>query len=294
MVNAKWIVADFAAQALRYEVSLTPKPGLVDPHSSGAHRDMDYTTFTKSIASLRPFFVQYVQIGLTHQTALPDLFLQLRALGQQAESEMLKATDGINTHKGAHFSFALLLGATGFYLQKGHTLPLTPQDTAAILTLVREMTATHLLRDFQFMNAKADLSHGERLFVEQGFTGIRGEAANGYPTLADLLLPFLRQSDLTNAKESLLQALLFLMSQVKDSNLLHRGGEAAWLWVKEESRKIHEKKLSGDAFFHALRRFDQEMIVRYLSPGGSADLLSLGIFFLFLESRLHSPEGLNV
>ena len=31
---------------------------------------------------------------------------------------MLRATHAINTHKGANFSFAVILGATGWYLQE--------------------------------------------------------------------------------------------------------------------------------------------------------------------------------
>ncbi len=50
-------ISSYAEKALLYEVSLTPKPGLVDRYSNGAHHDMDFYTFLDSIVSLAPFFI---------------------------------------------------------------------------------------------------------------------------------------------------------------------------------------------------------------------------------------------
>ena len=38
-------------------------------------------------------------------------------------------------------------------------------------------------------------------------------------------------------EERLLRGLIFLMSEIEDGNLLHRGGLSAWQTVKEESKK---------------------------------------------------------
>ena len=43
-------------QALLYEVSATPKPGLVDRNNTGAHKDMDIFTFEASAVSLNHYF----------------------------------------------------------------------------------------------------------------------------------------------------------------------------------------------------------------------------------------------
>ena len=48
-------IAETATYALLYEVALSPKPGLVDPISNGAHNDMDFQTFQISIETLTPF-----------------------------------------------------------------------------------------------------------------------------------------------------------------------------------------------------------------------------------------------
>ena len=39
-------------------------------------------------------------------------------------------------------------------------------------------------------------------------------------------------------EERLLRGLIFLMSEIEDGNLLHRGGLSAWQTVKEESKKF--------------------------------------------------------
>lgn len=46
-------------QALLYEVSVTPKPGLVDRNNTGAHQDMDIFTFEASAVSLNHYFEQF-------------------------------------------------------------------------------------------------------------------------------------------------------------------------------------------------------------------------------------------
>ena len=110
------ILADFAAghlsalarQALEDEVDLTPKPGLVDRRNTGAHDDMDRPLFHRSAGALAPYFRQFAALGMAG--ASPR---ELQSLGREAEHAMLDATGGVNTHKGALYSFALLLSALG-------------------------------------------------------------------------------------------------------------------------------------------------------------------------------------
>ena len=126
------ILADFAAghlsalarQALEDEVDLTPKPGLVDRRNTGAHDDMDRPLFHRSAGALAPYFRQFAALGMAG--ASPR---ELQSLGRQAEHAMLDATGGVNTHKGALYSFALLLSALGQCLAEGGD----PFDTAAAI-----------------------------------------------------------------------------------------------------------------------------------------------------------------
>lgn len=93
-----------AAEALRMEAELTPKPGLVDEADPGAHDDMDISTFRESATALEDYFVEVERLG----TDLPAL----REAGLRAEQSMYAATGGVNTHKGAIYSLGLLV-ATG-------------------------------------------------------------------------------------------------------------------------------------------------------------------------------------
>jgi triphosphoribosyl-dephospho-CoA synthase len=48
-------------------------------------------------------------------------------------------------------------------------------------------------------------------------------------------------------------------------------------------QKIHEANLSDTDLLRELTTYDQVLIARHLSPGGSADLLALALYFLQLE-----------
>ncbi|MGT2947923.1 triphosphoribosyl-dephospho-CoA synthase CitG [Streptococcus devriesei] len=285
--------SSLAVKALLYELALTPKPGLVDRHDTGAHDDMDFYTFTDSIIALYPFFRLYIQTGWTYRNEQPEqLFHRLRTLGLKAESAMFAATLGINTHKGVNFSFALLLGATGAYLAEHPDLlqektHFSPADSQAVCSLAADMTKQLLVEDLSHLEKKTELTHGERLFLEHGIKGPRGEAASGYASLTQKALPFLRQklSKETDKNTVQLQLLLYLMSFVEDGNLIHRGGIRAWKEVKKESKLLLESTSSKD-LVSQMAVYNQKLIERQLSPGGAADLLSLTFYFAFLEKIL--------
>ena len=273
--------SNYAVNALHYEVALAPKPGLVDPCSSGAHQDMNVFTFINSITCLAPFFQRYSQAGFTHTGSLIQLFDQLRGIGQTAEEAMLQATKGINTHKGANFSFAILLGATGVYYQQHDKAVLTAEDTNQILRLAANICQHLVKQDLQQITHNDQLSYGEKNYLTYGTMGIRGEAAAGYPTVKKLL-EYLRQQP-QKTSVSLLRGLVYLMSETEDSNLVHRGGYEAMKTVQQEMQKIHQANLSDTDLLRELTIYDQVLIARHLSPGGSADLLALALYFLQLE-----------
>ena len=116
-----------AQRALLYEVSVTPKPGLVDRNNSGAHRDMDFFTFLDSICALGGYFRACARWGLTHpETPARQVLAELQTLGMCAEGEMYRATGGVNTHKGAIFSLGILCAAAGMLAAAGQA----PSDDA--------------------------------------------------------------------------------------------------------------------------------------------------------------------
>ena len=66
MINPEFL-AKVATDALLQEVNLAPKPGLVDPISNGAHKDMTTETFYQSIKALRPYLLAYAEAGGRHK-----------------------------------------------------------------------------------------------------------------------------------------------------------------------------------------------------------------------------------
>lgn len=273
-----------ALRAVLYEVTVNPKPGLVDPLSQGAHQDMDVYTFIDSAVSLQPYFEQAYQIGFEADTQdLPLIFQILREAGKDAEQTMFEATEGVNTHKGAIFSLGILLAATG-YEHRYHR-----QSTLGILATVKGMLINLTSADFANLNAKeAGLqTAGERQFLKFGKTGIRGEAEAGFPTVTEIGLPFLKNTVGTR-NQRLLDTLLFIASGTQDSNLIKRAGTPEIVgWLKPQ---IDQYFMLGGSKTNAgmkfLEELDQTFIDRNLSLGGSADLLILTIFLALLEGVL--------
>ncbi|MET3557598.1 triphosphoribosyl-dephospho-CoA synthase [Streptococcus rupicaprae] len=287
MVENLSSIARFATNALIYEVSLSPKPGLVDHLNNGSHHDMDFDLFMASTTSLKPYFQLYLEAGFSHKGEPEALFDPLRRLGIEAEKAMFQATQGINTHKGANFSFALILGATGAFLrQTSLSFPLTASQSEQILEMVSQISFRAMERDFNTISAD-NPSYGERLYLEHGFRGIRGEAATGYPSLKNLLLPALRK-DLKqySSEEAFHRALLLSMSQIEDGNLIHRGGIEGWRAVKEDCQEALKNNLSPQDLYQWLTEYDAILRSKHLSPGGTADLIALTYYFMQLEGLI--------
>lgn len=283
-----------AVKSLLYELNLTPKPGLVDCHNNGAHNDMDFYTFLDSILSLSPFFKKYIEVGWLYHNESPQyLFNQLRKLGIEAEAAMFSATERVNTHKGINFSFALLLGATGSYLAKHIELiqekrRFMPQDSLTICHLAGEMSMHLIQNDLSHVETKRNLTYGEKLFLQYGLKGLRGEASQGYPSLTQKALPFFRNELLKkqDIQISQLKLLLYLMTFIEDSNIIHRGGIKSWKKVQQEAQTLLEKDLPPYQLKEQLNSYNQILTDRHLSPGGAADLLSLTLYFAFLEQLI--------
>ncbi len=298
-------LARWAAASLVGEARLTPKPGLVDRRNTGAHRDMDLDTFLASATALEPCFCAYADAGLRLGGEDPSaLAADLRRLGVTGEQAMFSATDGINTHKGANFAFALILGACGAHVAQAGKLPHNAEDTARVLGLVQAMGTCLLDADVRDLLARSHraaeksasstaLSHGEQIYLKCGLSGARGEAAQGYPLLRNLLLPHLREYCPTHAEHAaasepdasslLLQSLLILMARLEDTNVVHRGGIEALANHRAFCENLLAQDLSDQDLRHALEHYDDQLISTNISPGGAADLLSLGIFFALTE-----------
>lgn len=255
-------VPALAARALRQELDLTPKPGLVDSANSGAHRDMDYALFLASIDAITPWFARFEQAGFehAHKPAAAQLRL-IRPMGIACEQAMFAATDGVNTHKGGIFSLGLLSFAAGRLRGLGWQLSADALCNE-VSAICRGLVARELAGRAQAITA------GEKQFRDYGLTGARGEAEQGFITVRRAVLPFWQQEQ---GERRLHNALLRLMAVNRDSNLVSRGGLAGLRYVQDYAQQLLATGWEKDD----LRQMDQALIARHLSPGGSADLLAV-------------------
>jgi holo-ACP synthase/triphosphoribosyl-dephospho-CoA synthase len=91
--------------------------------SCGSHRDMDAQTFLASARAISPWFPRFVASGLARAHVFPGAFLPfVRRACLLCEEDMLRATGGVNTHKGAIDSLGLLCAAAGRLLATGGPL----------------------------------------------------------------------------------------------------------------------------------------------------------------------------
>lgn len=267
-------IGALAHRALICEANVTPKPGLVDRENSGAHRDMDLKLFCKSADALRPWLADCARIGLAMRDAAPEqVFAQLRARGIEAERAMFAATDGVNTHKGALFSLGILCCAAAMEGEGAGVQAILDRAAALAQPALEDLTA--LCPD----NAHTG---GEVQYLQSGRTGVRGEAATGFPHARDCGLPALKRAlqDGATFNEACLQALLALMACVEDSNILRRRGPEALRSVQSRAKALLEQGFNSDD----LRRMNDDFVRENLSPGGSADLLEVTIFLFEIQN----------
>lgn len=269
-----WEISRLAVQSLLCEVYATPKPGLVDRNNNGSHKDMDLMLFLRSSGVLWRYFRRCAQIGLAGGAA-EEVFAKLRQAGLEAEQEMLKATGGVNTHKGAVFSLGILCGAAAMLPPDAWEAPMTLSRQAAAMTrgIVR--------KDYETM--EHPVTTGEKLFEQYGLTGARGQAEAGFPAVFRVGLPVLEEGLRKGVcfNDCLCVTLLHIIATTWDTNLIKRGGMAAYGQIQAMLQPL----LRAEPYpgMKILEDLDNAFIRQNLSPGGSADLLSATCFAYFLK-----------
>ena len=263
-----------ATAALYQELALYPKPGLVSLVDNGSHADMTAGTFLRSLAALRPYFVQVAGLG-----AQDAPFAALARAGIQAEQQMLRATAGINTHRGAIFSLGLLCAAAG-RLQAAAPpgpAPGSPPDGRAMPARLRQQLLQAWGPALADRCGQRRDSNGQRAARHHGLRSAGTEAAMGFPVLFEVAVPALLQALSLGLAPRLarLQSFFCVMAVLDDTNLAHRGGLAG---LRFGQRAAADFLAAGgaarpDALAHALS-LHQAFVARRLSPGGAADLLA--------------------
>ena len=271
-----------ALEAMLYEVSATPKPGLVDRANNGAHHDMDFFTFMSSAAALRGSFDAFARIGVQHQAGpLPEMLPALQQAGRTAEQQMFALTQGVNTHKGMIFSLGMLAGAAGRLAAQGETLT-AEKLCRTVAALCTGITAAA----YAGIREQGQLTKGEAMYLKYGVTGVRGEVENGFPTVRRTGLPVcreLREKGLA-INDVLVGTLIALMAENQDTNILGRHDLETLQAVQQAAKEVLALGSVGtEAGRRAICRMDEEFIERYISPGGSADLVAVTHFLYEME-----------
>ena len=278
-------VASTACRSLLYEVCVTPKPGLVDRNNSGAHKDMDIFTFIDSIAVLTPYFNRLFLLGSQLKDTEPSqLLYRLRHEGIIAEDDMLTITNQVNTHKGLIFSLGILCAAIGWSEANQRN-----KDTASLLSLCGEIAYPSIEEDLKNKTSKTAMTAGERLFMETGNAGVRGEAAAGFPIVLNYALPTLKRliAEGKSMNDAGVYTLLVLISKVTDTNIIARCGLSAHQSVQQSVQElIREFPPNLDM----VKEYDLHFIEQNISPGGCADLLVITYMLYFLETNTHCIE----
>ncbi|WP_442781696.1 triphosphoribosyl-dephospho-CoA synthase MdcB [Collimonas fungivorans] len=257
-----------ALRSLYRELQLYPKPGLVSLLDSGSHDDMDASTFMRSLFALRHYFIRITQAGMAGKE-----FAVLKQLGMDAEQAMLRATGGVNTHRGAIFCLGLLCAAAGYC--HGRRMPLSAATIRATLLIQWGDALSRHMHD------RAGVSHGRQVAQKYAVSGASEEAALGFPSLFEIALPrFLQTLGAARGYDAAAVDTLFtLMATISDTNLYHRGGPAGAAKVKTSARQFLDAGGCATEDWRERAISCHKVFIRdKLSPGGAADLLAATYF----------------
>jgi triphosphoribosyl-dephospho-CoA synthase len=273
-------LAGLGRQALIAEAELTPKPGLVDRRSAGAHSDLSLAIMKYSAFAIEPYFCQMAAVsrGSYPRQALRE---RLALIGRNAERAMLRATGGSNSHKGAIWILGLLISATA----------LLDEDKASALVVA---AIAKKIASFEDGAAPQLVSHGDMVAKRYGVSGARGEALRGFPHVVDIALPMLHSRRASGALETVarLDTLLSIMSRLDDTCLLYRGGEEALGTAKEGATAVMNAGGTGTPLGkQQLKRLDRQLLEMGVSPGGSGDLHAATLFLDAIERGQDKVEA---
>lgn len=276
------LIGGLAIESMLFEVSAAPKPGLVDPFCSGAHKDMDYFTFLSSTASLHACFDEMAMLGMKYRDQdISKLLKPLRQCGMIYEKKMFSYTNGVNTHKGMIFTLGILCGCAGWNYGKQ---PYAYENICRLAAALCDGICEH---DYQGLSEKKTLTRGEQIYLSYGFKGARGEAESGYQTIYSVAMPVYKQLKQENisANHIFIQTLLYLIADTYDTNIIARHNRKVCDYARASAAKAISLGgiFTGDGRTY-IKEMEQDFIQRNISPGGCADLLAATHFLYRIET----------
>lgn len=248
-------VANYAVKALFLELKSYPKPGLVSFIDSGAHTDMDANTFYKSLFALRHYFTQIVMEGRKKSD-----FYELKKLALNAEANMLKATNGINTHKGAIFALGLM-GSTLASFDK------TPDIQKLRNCFIKQWKKP--LEEHDTLIAKSRQYQREKHNIK----GAKDLAIDGYSIVFDYFDEFIYDYKHNSLDIAVINAYVYLMQNMDDTNILNRCGYDTLIYAKNRSKDL--LNCQSTELLNKAVSVHREFSLANISPGGVADMIAL-------------------
>jgi len=277
-------LARLVVQALLDEVTLTPKPGLVDLRSRGAHTDLNWALMCHSACVLQPVFAALADAGWHSNEDDDSLRQQIGRIGRHGEALMMAETGGVNTHRGAIWALGLLVTAAAQLAVRG-----TQISAAAV---AERAAALARLSD---RGAPPETGNkGELACRQYQVSGARGQAMAAFPHVVDIGLPCLRASRARGDTETTarLNALLAIIAQLDDTCVLSRGGEVALLDMQAGAAQVLAAGGAGSQHGSAaLLALEAQVLERRVSPGGAADLLAATLFLDQIDNTYGVQHG---
>ncbi|MGL4730391.1 MAG: triphosphoribosyl-dephospho-CoA synthase CitG [Clostridium sp.] len=274
-------LGSIASEAMISEASCFPSPGLVSPISNGSHNDMDYYTFIKSTCALNKYMILFANEGFTNKSP-KEIFNAIRSVGIEAEKAMFNSTNGVNTHKGMIFLLGISVAATAKAIYDNSPF-------SSIKNIIKEMTKGIVEQELKNIDKTRNLTYGEKLYVEHGIEGIRGQVEKGLPLVFDYALDILKKEDKLKFNDKLVHVLIAILVHLDDCNIIHRHSVEMLKLSNDKAREI--MKLGGmktEQGKEKILELEKYFIKNRISPGGSADLLAITLFFYLVEEKIYN------
>ena len=261
-------IASLASGCLIDEARLTPKPGLVDSRGSGSHKDMTLALLEKSARTLEATFLEMATASWGQPVDMA-LRSKLGLIGRTGEKQMLLATGGINTHRGAIWALGLLVAACSVLKGKG-----SAQEVIGIAAAISRIADPAL-------EGVSLQSHGLNVKERYKKPGAREEAQTGFPHITQKGLPTLIESRKRGLAFDLcaINALLSIMTTLSDTCVISRAGLEGLKKTQDGAANVLACGGMGcEKGEKAFLRLDATLRQINGSPGGAADLLAATFF----------------
>jgi holo-ACP synthase/triphosphoribosyl-dephospho-CoA synthase len=162
--------------------------------------------------------------------------------------------------------------------------PFTSLDE--VLQTAAQIAAPALCNDLEGITVQNSVTHGQIIFAKFGVTGIRGEAAAGFPSVRYWGLPVLRKALKSGSSynDAGIEALLHLIANVNDTNIISRSSPDTLKTLQTRLQAFLNAQPDSRSVLEYAAKLDAQFIKENISPGGCADLLAITYMLHFLTN----------